>query len=162
MWKNGRNPASQSYENLDWWEGTNGAVRASPHLLQVELFDTGFIWSNSRAFDTDTVLDDGIGSVDCYLVIGLAQRNNGQCAVRCRGVCSTHTWSLYSNPKSKYLISSSRYGRMSYMKWLVKIQRDIVQLTSSRIFFHMILVISSPSNSTTGFWTLIFCVMASR
>lgn len=25
----------------------------------------------------------------------------------------------------------------------------------------MILVISSPSNSTTGFWTAIFCVMAS-
>jgi hypothetical protein len=62
---------SQSYET---WivVRTYGAVRTSPHLLQFELFDTGFVWSNSRAFDTDTVLDNGIGSIDCYLVIGLA------------------------------------------------------------------------------------------
>jgi len=48
------------------------AVRAPPHLLQVEFFDTSFVWSDSRAFDPDTVLDNGIGSIDCYLIIGLA------------------------------------------------------------------------------------------
>ena len=32
----------------------------------------------------------------------------------------------------------------------------VVERTSSRIFFQMILVISSPSSSTTGFATAIF------
>ena len=52
-------------------EGTYGSVGASPHLLQVELLDAGFVWSDSRAFDTNAVLNNGIGSIDRYLVIGL-------------------------------------------------------------------------------------------
>src|SRR6476660_2551888 len=56
---------------------------------------------------------------------------------------STVTWSLVwsrcSTPMSKYLRSMSRYGRISV--W--------------RIFCQMMRVISSPSISTTGFFTLI-------
>ena len=65
--------ASQEYDT--WIReilGTYGAVRTSPHLLQVELFDTGFVRRDSRAFDTDTATDNGFGSVNCYFVIALA------------------------------------------------------------------------------------------
>ena len=54
-------------------EETYGAVGAPPHLLQVELFHAGFIWSDSRTFDANTVLDNGISSIDRYLVIGLVR-----------------------------------------------------------------------------------------
>ena len=56
---------------ITWEEETYGTVGAPPHLLQVEFFDTGFVWSDSGAFNTDTVLDNGIGSVNRYLIIGL-------------------------------------------------------------------------------------------
>jgi hypothetical protein len=56
------------------------------------------------------------------------------------------TWSSVasrcSTPRSKYFRSMSRYGRISF----------------SRIFCQMMRVISSPSISTTGFFTLILLI----
>ena len=31
-----------------------------PHLLQIEFFNTRFVWGDSRTFDADTVLQDCI------------------------------------------------------------------------------------------------------
>src|SRR5579871_4423649 len=60
---------------------------------------------------------------------------------------STVTWSLvlsrYSIPRSKYCRSMSRNGWISL----------------SLMYFQMILVISSPSSSTTGLVTLIFAMI---
>src|SRR5690349_8648176 len=56
------------------------------------------------------------------------------------------TWSLvssrYSMPRSKYISSTSRNGFINL----------------SLMYCQMILVISSPSSSTTGFFTLIFAM----
>ena len=53
----------------------------------------------------------------------------------------------------------SRYGWMNYSMNVSKnctLSNPIGKLTRSLISFQMILVISSPSNSTTGFLTWIF------
>ena len=47
------------------------AVRALPHLFQVEFFYPRFIRRDGGAFDADTILADGIGCIDGHLVIGL-------------------------------------------------------------------------------------------
>ena len=63
---------------------------------------------------------------------------------------STVTWSRVASrcsmPRSKYFRSISRYGRISL----------------SLMYFQMIRVISSPSISTTGFFTLILPGFAMR
>jgi len=35
-----------------------------PHLLELELLDTGFVWGDGRALDADSVLFNGLCSVD--------------------------------------------------------------------------------------------------
>lgn len=45
------------------------AVRLT--LLQLELLDTGLIGGDGRALDTDTILLNGLSSLDGDLVIGL-------------------------------------------------------------------------------------------
>ena len=50
---------------------TYSPVRTLPHLLELELFDTSFVWSNGRAFDADTIFYNGIGGVDGDLVVRL-------------------------------------------------------------------------------------------
>ena len=39
---------------------SNGSVWRLPHLLQIEFFNTRFVWGDSRTFDADTVLQDCI------------------------------------------------------------------------------------------------------
>lgn len=51
---------------------TDGSVGALPHLLELELFDTRFVGRDGCALDADTVLEDGIGSLDSDLIIGLS------------------------------------------------------------------------------------------
>lgn len=72
-------------------KGTYGAVGAPPHLLQVELLDAVFIWSDSCAFDADTVLDNGIGSIHRHLVICLIRGNDGKVVVSCKKGSNIHT-----------------------------------------------------------------------
>lgn len=50
---------------------TDGAIRALPHLLQVEFFHAGFIRRDGRALDADVVFLNGFGRFDGDLVIGL-------------------------------------------------------------------------------------------
>ena len=45
------------------------AVRLT--LLQLELLDTGLIGGDGGALDADTILLNGLSSLDCDLVIGL-------------------------------------------------------------------------------------------
>ena len=55
-------------------EITHSAVRALPHLLQLEFLHSGLIRSDGRALDSDVVLQDGLGGVDRDLVVGLTTR----------------------------------------------------------------------------------------
>jgi hypothetical protein len=50
---------------------TYSSIRTLPHLLQLELFDSSLIRGDSRALDTDLVLQDGVGSVYGDLIIRL-------------------------------------------------------------------------------------------
>lgn len=54
-------------------EKTYSSVWALPHLLQLEFFHAGLIRGDGRAFDTDVVLQYGIGRVDGDLVVGLRE-----------------------------------------------------------------------------------------
>ena len=47
------------------------AVRALPHLLEVELLDPRLVGRDRRALDADLVLEDSLGSFDCHFVVGL-------------------------------------------------------------------------------------------
>src|SRR6185437_1410660 len=49
----------------------DGAVRAAPHLLQLELLDARLVGRDRRAFHADAVLLDGVRRVDRHLVVGL-------------------------------------------------------------------------------------------
>ena len=46
----------------------NGSVWRLPHLLQIELFDTGFIWRDGCTLDTNTVLQNGFCRINCDLI----------------------------------------------------------------------------------------------
>jgi hypothetical protein len=50
---------------------TDSTVRAQPHLLQVEFFDTSLIRSDGGALNADVVLLDGFGSFNGNVVVGL-------------------------------------------------------------------------------------------
>jgi hypothetical protein len=47
------------------------AVGALPHLLELELFDSGLVRSDGGALDADLALFDGLGGVEGDLVVGL-------------------------------------------------------------------------------------------
>ena len=47
------------------------AVRALPHLLQLELLNTSLVGGNGGTLDSDLVLDDSLGGIDGHLVVGL-------------------------------------------------------------------------------------------
>ena len=49
----------------------DGAVGRQPHLLELELLDSGLIGSDGCALDTHRVLLDGLCSIDGDLVVGL-------------------------------------------------------------------------------------------
>ena len=74
------------------------AVRAPPHLLQVELLYTSLIGGNGCTFDTDTVLNNGIGGVYGDLVVRL--QDIGVVGQRSEEVVNSLTWSRYSSPRS--------------------------------------------------------------
>ena len=46
-------------------------VRTPPHFLQVELLDTGLVRGNGSTFDSNLVFENGVGSVNGDLVVGL-------------------------------------------------------------------------------------------
>ena len=50
---------------------SDGAVWRQPHLLELELLDALFIWGDCRAFYTNRVLLDSLGSIERDLVVGL-------------------------------------------------------------------------------------------
>ena len=55
---------------------SNGTVRAPPHLLEVELFNSALVGSDRRALDGHLVLLGGIGCVDCNMVVGGVARSH--------------------------------------------------------------------------------------
>ncbi len=50
---------------------TNGAVRAPPHLLELELLHARLVGGNGRALDADLVLEDGLCRINRDLVVRL-------------------------------------------------------------------------------------------
>lgn len=48
----------------------DGAVRALPHFLELELFDPLLVGRDRGALDADVVLLDGFGAVQRHLVVG--------------------------------------------------------------------------------------------
>jgi hypothetical protein len=121
--------------------GTYGAIGRTPHLLQLELFHAILIRCDGRALDADVVLENCLGRIDRYLIISLgtwARRIRGDSrsveggvdterdsishkphhvmvsmGTRRWGRADQRTASRCSRPRSKYLISSCMYGRMS-------------------------------------------------
>jgi|SRR6267154_820889 len=51
---------------------THRAVRALPHLFELELLHASLVWRDRRTLDADFVLKNGIGGFDGYLIIGLS------------------------------------------------------------------------------------------
>jgi hypothetical protein len=52
---------------------THSSVGTPPHLLEVELLDSGLVRGNGGTLDSDRVLLDSIGGIDGDLVIGLEE-----------------------------------------------------------------------------------------
>lgn len=59
----------------------DGAVWRQPHLLELELLDALLIGGDGRALDTDRVLLDSLGGIECYLVVGLVTVGQAQVVV---------------------------------------------------------------------------------
>ena len=57
-----------------WIRSTYGAIGRAPHLLQLEFFHALFVWRDGRALDADIVLEDRLGRLDRYFIIGLGTR----------------------------------------------------------------------------------------
>lgn len=135
---------------LDWIEPeTNGSIWTSPHFFQVEFFHSSLVWGDGSAFDTDRVFLDRFGTINGNLVVGLILScfiRPGEETYRITGL---HTQIVVFEVdidvgQDELCVNAARPGRP----------------TSSRIFFQMIRVISSPSSSTTGFLTLIRSIPA--
>ena len=52
-------------------DSTYCSVRTPPHLLQVELLHASLVWCNRSTFDTDAVLEYGVGGINGDLVVCL-------------------------------------------------------------------------------------------
>jgi hypothetical protein len=140
-----------------WREGreTHCAIRALPHLLEVELLHAGLVRRDRRTLNADLVLDDRLCGVNRHLVVCLPARI-----------------SSYREPSAEHE-QGKKADRVTVLEAKVVVfdvkleirkddlrQRDVnVEVfafprgaralrTSSRIFFQMIRVISSPSSST--------------
>jgi hypothetical protein len=119
---------------------SNGAVGRQPHLLELELLDTLLIRSDGCALDADRVLLDSLGGIECYLVVGLIT-----------------VWQT----KIVVLEVNVEVGVNKLQRSVCCLQRSNlhgVGRTLSLMTCQMILVISSPSSSTTGFLTFIFLI----
>lgn len=53
---------------------THRAVRALPHLLELELLYTSLVGRDRRTLDADLVFENGIGGFHSYSVVGLSPR----------------------------------------------------------------------------------------
>ena len=60
---------------------TDGTIGTLPHLLQVELLDSGLVWGDSGAFYADFTLTDGLCCLNGHLVIGFISMMNAQIEV---------------------------------------------------------------------------------
>ena len=109
---------------------SDGAIGGLPHLLEVEFLDSGLIRGNGGALDTNLVLLDGMSCVNGHLIVSLVSVLNAEIVVL--------------NIEIKIWVNVLFSVKQRFM------------LTFSLIHFQMILVISSPSSSTTGLATLIF------
>ena len=56
----------------------DGAVRRLPHFFQTKFFDAGFIRRDRRAFYADAIFTNGIGAINCNLVVGRIARLNAK------------------------------------------------------------------------------------
>ena len=58
-------------ENCSIQNVSDGSIWTFPHLLEFKLFDSGLIWGNSCALDTDFAFLNGFSSIDCDLIVCL-------------------------------------------------------------------------------------------
>jgi hypothetical protein len=138
-------------------EGSESMKRT---LLELELLNTRLIGGDGGALDTDLVLLDGLGRIKRNLVLGLITVLKTLCPV------SPDYAILHLTSMGAYQIVVLEVDvevRVDELQAHVSnlLTTDFIlhnALTLSLISFQIILVISSPSNSTTGFLTLIFLI----
>lgn len=68
---------------------TNGSIRRKPHLLQLEFFNSLFIGRDSGTLDSDVVLQNGVSSIDGYLIVSLIAIGQAQVVVQSLNL---HVW----------------------------------------------------------------------
>ena len=139
--------------SLGWRSTTHSTVGTSPHLLEAELLDSGLVRGDLGAFDTDRVLLDSFGRVDGDLVVCLDISE--VLLHRKRAEMGTYRISRFHAEIVVLEIDVDIGENKLFVSVDYTLQEGRGALTSSRIFFQMIRVISSPSSSTTGFLTLI-------
>jgi hypothetical protein len=61
-----RLPENGSIQNV-----SDGSIGTFPHLFEFKLFDSGFVWSDGCALDSDFTFLNGFSSIDCDLIVGL-------------------------------------------------------------------------------------------
>lgn len=60
---------------------SNGSVRRLPHLFKFKLFNSFLIWGDGCTFNADLMLFNGMGSIDCHLVISLVSVFHSQVVI---------------------------------------------------------------------------------
>ena len=118
----------------------DGTVGRQPHLLELELLDSLLIGCDGGALDTHRVLLDRLGSIQRHLVVGLVTVFQAEVVVL--EVDVEIGMDELEGGISGCRIHGGHVG----------------EGTLSLMTCQMILVISSPSSSTTGFTTLIFLI----
>ena len=122
-------------------------------------FHALLVWCDGRTLDADLVLLDCLCGIDCHGIVCLPP---GQSSAVCFGrrLCLPGHGTLNQGQSTWYPVE----GRGG---WATRMDDESTassceanEQTSSLIFFHMILVISSPSSSTTGCETAIFCAFS--
>jgi hypothetical protein len=60
---------------------TDSTIGASPHLFEVEFFDSGFVGGDGGALDADVVFFNGVGGVNGDLIICLVAAGDAEVIV---------------------------------------------------------------------------------
>jgi hypothetical protein len=60
---------------------SDGAIRRAPHRFKLEFFNASFIRCDSSAFNADVIFFNGIGCVDCDLVVGGVTIGDGEIVI---------------------------------------------------------------------------------
>lgn len=60
---------------------TDRTIGASPHLFEVEFFDSGFVGGDGGALDANVVFFNGIGGVNSDLIVGLIAASDTEVVV---------------------------------------------------------------------------------